>query len=58
MVVRSSVRTADKRRVGTERGSLAPSRVDMVLHNLRRTEKSEARRSGCGHVVIRFSKRE
>jgi hypothetical protein len=51
------VRTTAKRLMGTERGSLAPSRVGIVLHDLRRTDKSEARRGSCGRVVMEFLQR-
>jgi hypothetical protein len=54
MVFMGFVRIAARRRVGTETGSFAPSRMDIVLHDLRRTEVSEARRRGCGHVVMVF----
>jgi hypothetical protein len=54
MVVKSSVGTGAKRRMGAERGLLAPSRVDIIFYDLRRTEKSEARRRSCGHVVMEY----
>jgi hypothetical protein len=54
MVSRGSVRTAARRRMGTEKEAAAPSRVDMDFHDLRRMEELEARRRTCGHVVMLF----
>jgi hypothetical protein len=52
-----SLRTVAKRRMGTERRSFVPSRVDMVLHELRRTETSETPKRSCGHEVMEFFQR-
>jgi hypothetical protein len=53
MASRGSVRTAARRRIGTESESLAPSRVHMDLQGFRGImEDVEARRRNCGHVVM------
>jgi hypothetical protein len=54
MVLRGFMMTAAKYRMGTERGSDAPSRVAIILYNLRRTDESEARRSSYDQVVTEF----
>jgi hypothetical protein len=48
MVSRGSVRTAARRRMGTETEAAAPSKVYMNLYDLRRMEELEARRRTCG----------
>jgi hypothetical protein len=54
MVSRGSVRTAARRRMGTESEAAAPPRVDMDLHDLRGMEELEARRRTCGQVEMLF----
>jgi hypothetical protein len=51
MVSLVSVRTAARRRIGIERESVAPLRVDIDLRGLRRMEELEAWSRTCGHVV-------
>jgi hypothetical protein len=53
-VSRVSVRTAARRRMGTESEVVDPVIVEMDLHDWRRMEESEARRRTCGHVVMLF----
>jgi hypothetical protein len=58
MVSENSVRTAAKRRSGTIRELVAPSRVVIMdLRGLRRMGELEARRRTCGHVAILLSHR-
>jgi hypothetical protein len=52
MVSVGSVRTAARRRIGIERQSVAPSRVEIDLHGLRRIEELEARSRTCCNVMI------
>jgi hypothetical protein len=54
MVSRGSVRTAARRRMGTESESAAPSRVDTDLLDLRRMKELESRSRICGQVVMLF----
>jgi hypothetical protein len=54
MVSRGSVRTAARRRMGTEREVVVPLCVEMDLQDLRRMEVGLARRRTCGHVVMMF----
>jgi hypothetical protein len=57
MVSRGSVRTAARRRLGTESEVVDPVCVEMNLQDLRRREVEEARRRTCGHVVMWFFQR-
>ena len=57
MVLKSSVRTAARRRMGTESGVVDPVSVKMDLQDLRMNEDKVARRRTCGHVVILFFQR-
>jgi hypothetical protein len=52
MVSRGSVRTAARRRIGTEGEVADPVCMEMDLHDLRRMEVEVARRRTCGHVVM------
>jgi hypothetical protein len=57
IVSRGSVRTAARRRIGTESEVVDPVSVDMDLQDWRRMEVSVARRRTCGHVVMLFRRR-
>jgi hypothetical protein len=57
MVSRGSVRTAARRRMGTEREVAVPVCLEMDLQDLRRMEVEVARRRTCGHVVMLFFQR-
>ena len=54
MVSRGSVRTAARRRMGTEREVVDPVCVETDLHDLTRRKVEVARRRTCGHVVMLF----
>jgi hypothetical protein len=52
MVSRGSVRTAARRRMGTESEAVDPVCVEMDLQDVRRREDEVARRRTCGHGVM------
>jgi hypothetical protein len=54
IVSRGSLRTAARRRMGTEREVVDPVSVDMDFQDLRRMEDVVARRRICGYVVMLF----
>jgi hypothetical protein len=57
MVSRGLVRTAARRRMGTDCEVVDYSSIDIDLHDLRGMEELEARRRSCGHVVMLLSQR-
>jgi hypothetical protein len=52
-----SVRTAARRRMGTESGAVDPVSLEMDLQDMSMKEEGVARRRTCGHVVMWFCQR-